>query len=258
MRKGLIALTLSLMLGAAGATAIAIHAASAQAPAAKNPVLLAQNTPAGPDRRAGPARTPPTPEEMADRRADRCDNLSALAAGRLAYLETRLDLTQPQRALFTRWRDVRLAAAKRMATTCAERPVRGPERGAARGPSREKATDTQAAPPSPVERMTRQETRLRQRLADLQAERPALEALYNSLSPQQREKFAPFENGPRGMGGGPRGPRMAMMMRGRMGGQGGMMRGGPMGGMRGGPMDRPMHGPGMMPPPGDQPPPPAP
>jgi hypothetical protein len=240
MTNRLIALSLSLMLGAAAVTAIAANTADAQ-PRANNPVQLAQNnaTPPGP-RGRGPARTPPTGAELASRRTERCDNLSAMAAGRLAYMEARLDLTAAQRAAFTRWRDIRLAAAKRMAGTCAEQPARGPGRGA----------NASATRPSPVERMARQETRLRQRLADLQVERPALEALYNSLTPEQRQKFTPPGNGPRGgmMG---RAPRMAMMMRDRMGPRGGMMRGGPNGPM-GGPMDR------MGPPPGDQPPPPPP
>jgi hypothetical protein len=242
MSKRLIALSLCLMLGGGAVTAIAVNTAAAQAPAARKPVLLAQNTPANPGRgRAGPARTPPTPQQGAERRADACQNLSALAAGRLAYLETRLDLTQAQRALFSRWRDVRLTAAKAQATACAERPARGP------------AANAQATPPSPADRMARQETRLRQRLAELQAERPALEALYNSLTPQQRERFVPFENGRRGgLGFGPRGPRMAMTMRGMgpRGGMGGMMRHGP----------GPGGNPDRMPPPpaGEQPPPPAP
>jgi hypothetical protein len=245
MSKRLAALSLSLMLGAAAITAIAANTATAQPQTTGNPVLLAQNTAAQPATRArGPACTPPTEAELASRRAERCENLSALAAGRLAYMEARLNLTAAQRAAFTRWRDIRLAAAKRMATTCAAAPARGPGRGMGRAAGQ--PANTQAAPPSPVERMAREETRLRQRLADLTAERPALEALYNSLTPEQRQKFRPETGGRHGgMGHGPRGPRMAMMMRDRMGPRGGMMRGGP-----GGPMDR------MGPPPGDQPPPP--
>jgi hypothetical protein len=154
-------------------------------------------------------------------------------AGQLAYLEARLDLNDGQRAAFARWRDTRLQTAQRQARSCAERPVMG--RGA------------NATPPSPVERMARQEEMLRQRLADLQVQRPALEALYNSLSPEQRQKFTPA-GGPRGMGRGGMRPRTAMMMRDRLIQRG--MRGGGRG---------PGMGPGMMPPPGGPaaPPPPA-
>ena len=83
--------------------------------------------------------------------------------------------------------------------------------------------------------MARQEEMLRQRLADLQVQRPALEALYNRLSAEQREKFQ-SAGGRRGMGRGGMRPRMAMMLRDRLIQRGEMRRGG-----RGGP--------GMMPPP---------
>ena len=38
--------------------------------------------------------------------------------------------------------------------------------------------------------MAREEERLKQRLADIQAERPALEALTNALSPSQKTEIA--------------------------------------------------------------------
>jgi hypothetical protein len=157
-----------------------------------------------------------------------CQDMNARAAGRLAYLETRLELAAGQRAAFNRWRDVRLAAAKRRAETCATAPM-GQGRGG-RGPG------AQMAQANPVERLARQEQMLRQRLADITAERPALDALYASLTPDQRQKFTPA-NGPRnGMGRGNQRARIGMM-RDRMGG-------GPRGGMRRGP-----GGPGMSPPP---------
>ena len=40
--------------------------------------------------------------------------------------------------------------------------------------------------PGPGDMMSREEDRLKERLADIEAERPALEALYNALSPEQR------------------------------------------------------------------------
>ncbi len=49
--------------------------------------------------------------------------------------------------------------------------------------------------------MARQEEVLRQRLADLSVQRPALEALYNSLSAEQREKFRPAAGPSMGRGG---------------------------------------------------------
>ena len=239
MRKNLITLSLSLMLGASALAALS--AASAQPAQGPRPPAQAGGPQAG---RPGPGnrldRQPPGPEQRAERRADMCTGLNARAAGRLAELEVRLELTANQRAAFNKWRDTRLASAKRRAEICASMP-------APQGRGGRDAQNAQAAPPSPVERMTRQEQRLRQRLSDIQAERPALEALYNSLSPEQRQKFAAV-GGPRnGMGrGGPR-ARIGMMMRDRMGGG----PRGPMGGMRGpgGPGGPGPMGPGMAPPP---------
>jgi hypothetical protein len=61
--------------------------------------------------------------------------------------------------------------------------------------------------PGPVDRLAREEDLLKKRLADIQAERPALSAFYDSLAPAQKEEF----------GHGDR-PRMARrMMMGMMG-----------------------------------------
>ena len=222
MRKSLLTLSLALMLGA-GATAITL-ATGASAQGAPDRPMMGQAQPGGPGMGRMQRGTPPTPEQRAARRADMCQNLHARVAGQLASLEVRLELTANQRAAFNKWRDTRLAAAKRRADTCASAPM--PQgRGAANAATR----------PSPVERMARQEQMLRQRLADMTAERPALEALYNSLTAEQRQKFTPgrgMGNGPRrGMGRGQMRGRMAMM-RDRMGGgpRGAMMQRGPQGG----------------------------
>jgi hypothetical protein len=91
--------------------------------------------------------------------------------------------------------------------------------------------------PNPAQRMAQEEDRLKQRLADIDSERPSLEAFYNVLSPDQKMTFE----------------------RAGMRGQDGMMRGrrfafadprGPRGPM-GGPMNRPPlppQGPGAPPP----------
>jgi hypothetical protein len=231
MRKSLLTLSLALLLGGA---AMAVAATQAEAPNAQIPMLLAQASPQPftrplpPPEGRGPAgrRVQRSPEQMAERRQAMCEDRADRLAGQLAYLEARLDLTTAQRDAFARWRDIRMADAQRQARTCAERPV-AQGRGAA------------ASPPNPVERMARQEEMLRQRLADLQAQRPALEALYNSLSPEQRQKFTP-DAGARRMGRGGMRPRLAIM-RDRL------IQRGPMTGGRDG------RGPGMMPPPGGAP-----
>ena len=199
MRKNLLTLSLALMLGTGAAVAVA--ATQAESSPAGNPALLAQASPRPftrplPSPEARP-RAPLSQEQLAERRQAMCDDRADRMAGQLAYLEARLDLNDAQRAAFARWRDARLTAAQRQASACAARPL--PARG--------------ANPPNPVERMARQEEMLRQRLADLQLQRPALEALYNSLSAEQREKFQSV-GGLRGMGG--MRPRIAMAMRDRM------------------------------------------
>ena len=216
MRKTLFILLLALMLGVAGASLV-----SAQ------PQRLGTAQAGEQPRLQRPAFTP---EQRDERRATMCQNMNARSAGRLAYLETRMELTAGQRAAFNRWRDVRLAAAKRRAATSATTPMGHGGRG----------LGAQTAQVNPTERMARQEQMLRQRLADITAERPALDALYASLTPEQRQKFTP-SNGPRnGMGRANQRARIGMMRD--------RMDGGPRGPMGGG-MRRGPGGPGMAPPP---------
>jgi len=234
MRKSLLVLSFSLAACVAAAALVATASAQAPAPAADNPVLLAQNAPpapntAGPGRRGpaarglianGQGRPAPTAADRTARRAQMCQDQVARTAGRFAELEVRLNLTAAQTGAFTRWRDLRLAAARTRATECASRPLPAP--GAARG-----GRGANVTPPNPVERLTREETMLQHRLADIQAERPALEALYSGLSAAQRQTLA-RERGGMGRGRGFGGPRGGFGPRGGMGGNM-MFRRGPQG-----------------------------
>ncbi|HWF63848.1 MAG TPA: hypothetical protein VN685_04475, partial [Rhizomicrobium sp.] len=76
--------------------------------------------------------------------------------------------------LFARWKDVRLDIAKRRAADCN---------------THLDAADRDRA--DPVARMTREEETLKQRIADLDAERPAFAALYSALAPDQRLSLSP-------------------------------------------------------------------
>ena len=80
--------------------------------------------------------------------------------------------------LFQRWQQAKLDIARRHADLAPSGPQRG-ARAAGRAQDR-------APCPSPADMMSRQEDRLKQRLADIEAERPALEAFYNALSPRRR------------------------------------------------------------------------
>jgi LTXXQ motif family protein len=92
-----------------------------------------------------------------------------------------LQLTASERPLFARWKDAKLNIAHRHADDCgqhvAQRDGKTQRNGQERG-------DRMRA--NPADRMAREEDRLKERLADLQTERPALEAFYNALSPAQK------------------------------------------------------------------------
>ena len=171
MRKALLPSLASLLICG---TAVALLATNAQAAAGKPVMMLAQNQPA-PEaaRRAGP---PPDMDEAMTsepRRGQFCRNISALKAGQLAFLETKLQITGSQQPLFARWKDISMDIAKRREGNCESRVER------LRAGQR----------PDMMERLDREEDRLKTRLADIQAERPALSALYAALDPAQKEEF---------------------------------------------------------------------
>jgi hypothetical protein len=97
-----------------------------------------------------------------------CRDRPAQAAGELAALEIRLQLTEKQKPLFERWKKVRMTTAK--SADCAPPPD---------------------GEPSIIDSLKHEEKMLRQRLDELKAEQPALEALVASLTDQQKQAFAP-------------------------------------------------------------------
>jgi hypothetical protein len=212
MRKALLPLIASLALcGTATAALIATNARADQT--VRRPVMIAQ---------AGPSDSTATraeggPPDMRDgmredgaHRAEMCKEMYAHKVGELAFLEAKLSLSASQAPLFARWKDASLDIAKRHETDCASDDRRA---------DHDRHSDV-------VDRLTREEDMLKKRLADIQAERPALAAFYESLTPAQKEEFG--HGGMRRMAG-----RMHMMM-GMMGrphpGMGpGRMEHGPMG-----------------------------
>jgi len=107
------------------------------------------------------------PAAMQKHRAEMCSNLYARAVGKMAELETRLDLTAVQKPLFERWKAVRLASAKSHAEACAT--VTFPGRDA-----------------SIMDGLAFEQKLLEARLATLKAEAPSLEALVKTLTPDQQ------------------------------------------------------------------------
>lgn len=99
-----------------------------------------------------------------------CKDHYAQAAARVAYLEAKLSLTPSQQPLFATWRDAVLQSAQTRANECASESA--PHRHG-----------------DLLAREAREESRLEARLAALQAEKPALTSLYQSLSDQQKRAF---------------------------------------------------------------------
>jgi hypothetical protein len=117
-----------------------------------------------------------------------CTDRYARNVGRVAYIETKLSLTDTQRPLFDGWKQTVLGSAKSRESEClARQPYMGERHGH-----------------SVIERQARMQQRLQHRLADLTAEQPSLKTLYDSLSPEQKQVFD--RQGPMGQGGhGPHG-----------------------------------------------------
>ena len=101
----------------------------------------------------------------------KCIDHFARSAGRLAYLEARLQLTSDQQPLWDKWRQAVAAGAEKERNDClADLPAAGQR-------------------PTALERDSRMEKMMATKVATLQAARPALEALYNALTPEQRVVF---------------------------------------------------------------------
>jgi hypothetical protein len=97
-----------------------------------------------------------------------CADRFAHDTAKIAYLETRLELTDAQRPAFENWKSSVLAAAKSQQDNCAAR------------------TADAGHAPTILDRETREELMLRARVAALDAELPSLKALYQTLSPDQK------------------------------------------------------------------------
>ena len=106
-------------------------------------------------------------EDMAEHHAQMCSELYARAVGGLAYLETKLALTDKQKPLFDRWKRVKLESVKAHANECATKTPREMDA-------------------SIIDRLKMHEKMLKSRLADLQAEMPSIAALVASLSDEQK------------------------------------------------------------------------
>jgi hypothetical protein len=177
MRKALLPALASLLIcGTATAAMIANKAHADQSN--HRPVMLtvAQNQAPDAEPEAGPPPSPGMDHRMMDgaQGGQFCQDMYARKAGEMAFLEAKLQLNASQQPLFARWRSISLDVAKRHEGECSGRM--------------QKARTGQR--PDMMQRLDREEDMLKTRLADIQTERPALNALYSALNPTQKQEFA--------------------------------------------------------------------
>jgi periplasmic protein CpxP/Spy len=115
----------------------------------------------------------PTPEQRAAWHTQMCKSRYARAAGKLAYLQADLSITDAQRGAFDEWKNVVLSSAKAHSDACLAHAADGKQR----------------MHHDALERNARMQKMLEGKLAELKAERPALESLYASLTPDQKKLF---------------------------------------------------------------------
>jgi hypothetical protein len=181
MRKALLPLLASLLIcGTATAALIATNAHAGQTASVRRPVMVtvAQNdAPGAPGHEAGPP--PPGVDVMMDgpRGGQFCQDMYAHKAGEMAFLEAKLQLTGAQQPLFLRWKDISLDIAKRHEGDCTGRI------------EQRRASLASGGRPDMMQRLDREEDMLKTRLADIQAERPALNAFYAALTATQKQEF---------------------------------------------------------------------
>ncbi|HKU54180.1 MAG TPA: Spy/CpxP family protein refolding chaperone [Rhizomicrobium sp.] len=180
MRKTLFPMIASLALcGAATAALIATNARAEQG--GRKPVMLALVTP---DKDSAGTMAAPRTEEGPDTREAMagheqvCKFLYARKAGELAFLEAKLSLSANQAPLFARWKQVSLDVAKQHESDCA---------------AHKRPAEARGKWLSVMDRLALEEDLLKRRLSDIQAERPALGALYAALTPAQKQEFSQGE-----------------------------------------------------------------
>jgi hypothetical protein len=136
-------------------------AASFVAALSTSPLAFAQNAPPGAPEQARP--------QGAGEHQQACAERYAHTVARLAYLEARLELTADQHPLWDRWRDAVISGVDQQRALCRQSPFRS------------------GGHPTIVERQAYFAQITAARAQALQRAQPPLEALYQVLTPEQRE-----------------------------------------------------------------------
>ena len=100
---------------------------------------------------------------------ERCEDRLAWRAAMRAYVEAKLNLTGEQRPLWDRVQNIAQTEAQKERQLCSNLQPRGEE--------------------TMLDRLDRMQAFLSTRLEGLQAAKPAVQALYQALTPEQREIF---------------------------------------------------------------------
>ncbi|MBS0522895.1 MAG: Spy/CpxP family protein refolding chaperone [Proteobacteria bacterium] len=134
---------------------------------------IAQATPpaATPPAAGGPERGP-GPERMMPKFSPKsfCEERIARRVGARAYLKERLDLKADQMSAWDAFQKAADAATAKEKARCAALPTEMPK-----------------TPPSLADRVNRREERMKSRLESIASVKPTLLALYDKLTPEQRE-----------------------------------------------------------------------
>jgi hypothetical protein len=101
---------------------------------------------------------------------ERCEERLARRAGFIAYTVAKLNLTAQQKPLWDKLNASMQSAADKERQLCEKLPAEAGQQGQG----------------TILDRMTRREQFLQARLQSMQQTRPALEALYNALTPEQK------------------------------------------------------------------------
>jgi hypothetical protein len=135
------------------------------------PQIAQANPPAAtPPAAGGPDR--PGPERMMPKFSPKsfCEDRIARRVGARAYLKEKLDLKPEQMSAWDAFQKAADAASAKEKTRCAALPTEMPK-----------------TPPSFADRLNRRDERMKSRLESIEAVKPTLLALYDKLTPEQKE-----------------------------------------------------------------------